>query len=603
MLLGIIVGLELTFGDGKLGSFRVHPHPYWLVVLPMAAARGLVAGVTAAVLATLAYVAGARDELAVERILDLLDFEIMREPMLFLSVSFLVGEFRDIAAERIRKLTEKRDTAENEVVRIREQRDVLNEASRILERRLVDQNTQFGSLMEVSARAEGASPAEIQEIALELVDEHCGASASILLPRLDGTVELLCYRGWARNEVDLRLGAARDSELVLRAIREGREINGYALNESPPDAGPLVVSPLTGSPGRIDALLCLDEVPPSLLNSSTIRTFRAISAWTSALLGRTETDAGSGSRGGDAPRLEPTQQWIGSAQQFGSRLLIEYDRSVRHGLPLSFLAIRVTRKDGHPSPSMAMVDEFILDRFSTRIRASDSVYRYPRPGCYVLVLPGTPVAGASALKSRLVPEDNTDWVTPGIIDVKAAGPEPGTPDPQSLIRQLGRLFSEAGEPDPADGQPAIEIPAGSRIGTLEEFLRTLVGELSLAMRNEYPLQVLSLRTERFLGVDSGLLALHLHQAAGNSLRSVDAAFSVGAGHVALILPHSEPDQAMIVADRLMDALREVDREPPYGTVTAVVMSYGPQYAYHVPFLEALAATRLLRDVPVAGGHR
>jgi polysaccharide biosynthesis protein PelD len=607
VLFGIIVLIELLTGDRRVGAFGIHPHPYWLVVIPMAAARGLVAGMTAAGFATVLYAFGARQETAVEDLAVLLSLETMLEPVLFLVVSFLVGEFQDVARERIRRLSTDLGEADAENERVLQQRKVLTKANRILERRLVDQNSHFGNLIEMASRTEKATPGEIREIALELVEEHCGASASILLPRLDGQIELLCHRGWPAGELTACLDASRKSEFVMRAIREGREINGFTSNKPSPESGPLVVCPLIGAPGVIDSLLCLDHVPASILNASTIRTFQAIARWTSALLARSEQGETQVTvAAGPFSRLDPDPRWIGSSEQLGERLTLEYERTVRLGLPLSFLAIRIRGGTDGTSPPMAKVDEFVVERFATRIRCSDAVYRFPRPGCYLLVLPGTPEEGAEALMDRLVPTDREEWQTPGEIEVQVMAPAPGTPDPDSLVAQLGKVFGEAEAPKDglvSDRESLIEISSSPHMDNLDEFLRSLVGEIGLAMRNEHQLQVVSMKCEVTENVEPGLLALHLLQVAETGLRRVDSIFSIGEGHIALILPKTELQQAEGVIARLRNALAEVENLPPYGEITTEILRFGPQYPYYVPFLKALSAVRPLREVPVAGGYR
>ena len=121
---------------------------------------------------------------------------------------------------------------------------------------------------------------------LELIEEHCGAGSSVLIPLPDGSVDLLCHRGWADKEAPQRLEEARESEFVRRALEDGADVNGFSLDEAPPSSGPLVVATLVGSTGVIEALLTLDTIPASRLNNFTIRTFFAIGEWISAALSR-----------------------------------------------------------------------------------------------------------------------------------------------------------------------------------------------------------------------------------------------------------------------------------------------------------------------------
>ncbi len=598
-LLLLIVGVELATGDRRIGAFGCHPHPYWLAVLPMAAARGLTAGLTTALVASLLYLVGAAHAIGARGLADFLTLRVMLEPILFFSVSFLVGEFKDASRARIRTLEKDLAEVRADLERIREQRDVLSAAHRILERRLVDQSNQFGTLVATARRTEKADRKEVFQIALELIEEHCGAVSSVLLPLVDGSVHLLCHRGWPEAEVAARLDAARKSAYVRRALREGREVDGFALSETPPESGPLVVSPLFGASGVIEALLCLDEIPTSLLNSSSVRTFKAIGRWASAILARIEREPERARETGAGAHLEPSAEWLGTPEDLGIRLCLEYERATRHGLPLSLLGIQFAGWGGSP-PSMRKVDEFVIRHFTTRIRSSDAVYRFPHPGCYVVLLPGTPREGAEVVRERLLGRIRHRPREIGEIRVHVAGPDPNAPDPDSLVLRMVETFREDAGTLLAGERP-MEVTTEVRVGSLPEFVRALAGELGLAMRNEYPLQVLGVRGREGPETDPGLLALHVQQVAERALRRVDTPWSVGPSYVAVILPKTEPEQAEAVGERLAAELRKLDPEPAYGEVEVEVMSFGPAYPFYGAFLTALAGRRSLRETAVAGG--
>ena len=140
---------------------------------------------------------------------------------------------------------------------LRQERDVLRDANRELEKRIVDASVQFGNLIIAAERIESSGRGEVFEIALELVEEHCGAASSVVMLLEDGSLDFLCTRGWPDEEVSDRLAAARDSRLVRTAIAEGRTVNGFGDDEEPPPDGPLVVAPLFDRSGLVKALLCI----------------------------------------------------------------------------------------------------------------------------------------------------------------------------------------------------------------------------------------------------------------------------------------------------------------------------------------------------------
>ncbi|MEN8150695.1 MAG: hypothetical protein ABFS86_12805 [Planctomycetota bacterium] len=601
VLFGIIVTLELKIGDGIVGAFETHPHPYWLIVIPMAAARGVVAGMVTSVVATALYLFGAHQANLELPIQELITLETMLEPILFFSVGFLVGEFRDVTTARNYRKSVKLTASRNHARKMREQRDVMAEANRILEKRLVDHTAQFGNLIVAATRIEHAGRREAFEIALELIEEHCGAGASVLMPLTGGSVDFLCHRGWPESESPDRLQEARTCDFVRRAVEEGKIVNGFSLEEAPPDAGPLVVMPLLDENGVIEALLCLDEIPTSRLNASAVRTFLAIGEWVSAVLARLSRT------GEDAPvapslaLLERTPNWLGSPGELAERLVAEYERSTRYGMPLSVVTIQFAEWTDTTPDGLKLVDDYVRRVFTPRLRSSDGVFRFPHPGCYAVLNPGTPLVGGRVVKDRLMRrvEQSTDS-TLGPVHMDVTGPDPGAPDAENLLARLVRQFRAEGRLPLGEKSP-LALPTSTRVGTLEECVRRLDAEVNLSIRNDLPLEVLGVYSVDEPTSHPGLLAFHIEQIAHRALRRVDGVFSVAPGCVAVTLPHTEHDEAQLVGRRILTLLAYRDPDPAYGEVDFRSMSFGPRYPYHGAFLEGLAAVRPLRDVVPTGG--
>jgi hypothetical protein len=600
LLFGIIVFFEMKFGDGRVGAFKAHPHPYWLVVIPMAAARGVVAGMVAAAVASCLYMVGAQKENPGQPLQALINLEIMLEPILFFGVGFLVGEFRDVTAARNRRQTIKLAAARNHARKMREQRDVLQAANRILEKRLVDHTTQFGNLIVAATRIEHAGRKEAMEIALELIEEHCGAGASVLLPLSDGTIDFLCHRGWPDADSAERLAAARECDFVRRSIEEGKTVNGFSLDEAPPDSGPLVVTPLIDENGVIEALLCLDEIPTSRLNASAVRTFLAIGEWISAVLGRLSRTGEEAPVSSTMALLETTPNWLGQPQDFAERLVAEYERSSRYGLPLSVLTIQFTECTDSTPQGLKQIDDYVRRTFTPRLRSSDGVFRFPHPGCYTVICAGTPLEGGRVVRSRLSQRiEHSPDVKLGEIRINVTGPDPDAPDAENLVARLVQQFRTDGTL-PLGSKSPLALPAGIRVGRLEECVRRFSAEVNLAIRNDLPLEVLGVYALDDRGAHPGLLAMHIQQVADRALRRVDGVFAVAQNCLAVSLPHTEHDEAELIGRRLLTVLTYRDPDPTYGEVEFKTMSFGPKYPYHGAFLEGLSALRPLREVPIAG---
>ncbi|MGH7163654.1 MAG: hypothetical protein ACREID_09225, partial [Planctomycetota bacterium] len=590
-LFAIIVPIELAVTGGQVGAFEVHPHPYWIVVLPMAGARGAVAGLLAATLSSLLYAIGAMQALSRRDLFDLLDFKTMQEPLLFYGVGFFIGELHDEFAGRFRRLERRLQDVLDRNNRLRQERDVLADANKILERRIVDHSVQFGNLIVAATRIENAGRREVFDVALDLVEEHCGAIGSVLLVLEDRSVDVLCHRGWPAHEVSTRLADARGSEFVQRALAEGVNVSGFVPGANPPERGPLVVAPLFDAAGVVKALLCLDDVPPARLNESTVTIFFGIAEWISASLSRI-------ARGDEAPDPRrafvpgPTSDlWLGTPEELGERLRVEYERCARYGVPTSVLAIQATEWKDTSEEGRDILDRFILTHFTGGLRPSDQLYRFGYPGCHLLVLGGTTVEGAEVVRTRLlrrVEYSSSKGIGP--VEIFATGPDTEAPDLVSLAARVAAQFRKA-SPLPLEGTCPVPVPDRTKVGGIDGFVRRIKLETSLAVRNGFELHVVGITSEAHGAANANLLARHIEEVAVVCLRPADGAYAIGPHHCALILPSTGGEEAATVAHRLVQALRMRDPNAPYGAVQTQVLGLGPSHPDPGSFLDALAKQR------------
>ncbi|MHC4959007.1 MAG: hypothetical protein ACYTGN_11600 [Planctomycetota bacterium] len=577
-LFAIIVPIEMAIGG--VGSYGIHPHPYWLIVLPMAGARGVVAGLLAAGIASIFYVLGAFAALGHW---DLFTFAIMTEPILFFGVGFFAGELHDELAARYRKALRDMDELRVRNNSLREQRDVLGDANKLLERRIVDQSVQFGNLVVAARRIESAGRSELFEIALEMVEEHCGGSSSVLLMLGGGGLDYLCHRGWSGDEMADRLAAARRSAFVKTAIDDGVFANGFAAEEPPPEGEPLLVAPLFDSDGVTKALLCLDAIPASRLNESTITIFTGIADWLGAALARLDRD----DRDNNAPLSGPMGEvYLGRADELGERMRLELERCARYGVPTSLLAIQAPEFDDTTREGLDELDRYLCMHFTQGLRPSDSLYRFGYAGCYLLVLAGTGVEGAEVVRKRM--QRRADYAPSdriGPLEFFATGPDAEAPDLGSLVERVAKHFRDR-SPMALDGTCPVKVATRGRVGGADEFVRRLRLEVSLAKRNGFPLFVVGIASETD-AADPDQLARHVLEA-GHTLRPTDGVFATGPNQAVLLLPNTGSEEAATVAHRLVQAVRARDPHASYGHIETRVMALGQPHKDAASFLQALA---------------
>jgi len=592
----VIVIAESMFGR-PIGGFKVHPHPYWIAIIPIAASRGAIAGMIASAVGTALYTSAAIRILETGDPRVLLDPEHMLEPILFFAVAFVVGDFRDVAESRRRRTARDLDDTRTEASALRHERSVLSETNRVFERRLVDQASQFGSLLAAARRIEDAERDDAFRLVLDLVEAHCGAMASILAPLEDGSLDVLCHRGWGDAEIPERLAAARASEFVERALIDGVHVSAFERGVEAPASGPLAVAPLFGPRGVVRALLCLDFVPAYRLNPSTISSFFGIAEWTSAALARFErADRRGGAAGAandDAPltfAVGPEGElWLGDVDELGERLRLDYERATRYGVPTSLVLIQAVEWNELDPDALRQLDRFVLTHFTGGLRPSDGLYRFGYPGCWVLVLTGTAVDGAGVVRERLVRlvEAAREHGDVGAFEVSVTAPDAGAPDLPSLLARMTKQFRRRSALH-LDAEGPVVIPDRLRAGDVEDFLRRLRVEIALALRSGLELHVLGIFPEKRSADAAMGVARHVVEIADDSLRRSDGVYAIGSFGAAIVLPGTGDEAARRLGERVLECVAARDPDAPFGEIVLTTLAYGPRHPDPVSFLNALA---------------
>ena len=575
ILFGVAVGIELVFRSGSVGAIGWQPHPYWLLILVMSAARGAVAGLVAGTVASILVILGTWQQSAIEGFWHLVQLESFTDPVLFLGVGFLVGEFRDELAMRHRKLLRKHESLMETVGQLRREHDLLTQANLEFKRRFVDDTTQFGNLLDAAVMIESSSPSDIYDLALTMVVEHCGASmSSVLVVMEEGVVDLAREAGWGDDDTRQRLDEANDSPQVRRCIEEGVRINGLSPDDAPPTSGPLVVAPVPDSSGIVHALLCLDEIPASRFNESTASTFFGIAEWVGASLKRISRGEKPFDFRAALADLANSAPSLGSPQDLGERMFIEDERCSRLGIASSLLTLQMTEFRPSGQASMNQLDDYVQENFSTGLRLSDGFFRFGYPGCYVMILVGARGDDAEIVRTRMQRRLGF-LVKPetGKIEITTFCPDDESPD---LARMLPRIVDYFREHSPIPLQPRCPVPIQRTtvLGTLEDFVQRLRYEVSLAQRYDKDLQILDFKTTGDRGDSGQMVARHLEHIAETWLRGTDGIYVVGSNRCAVVLPGSNTEHASRVIERITESLRERIPEERVGSFEPSVHGIG-----------------------------
>ena len=331
LLAAVALAAEWTL-RGSAGAFDVHPHPYWLFVLPLAATRGLAAGLMSATAAAVFYL-GRHPSFGVDGVQTAETWMSLREPLLFFVVGSGVGLARDGLARTNDALRARLDETEEALARAL--------ASSERAPRPAAQARANESVAETeSARADNE---RLFRIAVDMITERCELPGCVLLVGDDKSMELGTFS--PDGDPGDRFTTLCESSLVRRAKRQGVALTRADASSDDPVA---CVAPLFDDTGFLRALVCLES--REAVGAEVAGDFFGIAEWASAGFARIRSGSTALDQSVAGRLLSFPRRWLGSSDDLDERLHTEFERFVRHDVPMSVIAIQATRLDRHDAP-------------------------------------------------------------------------------------------------------------------------------------------------------------------------------------------------------------------------------------------------------------
>ncbi len=540
--------IELAVGSSPLGLYGVYPHPYWLIILGMAAAHGTVVGMLTAVIGLTIQSLG----LMADGMSAPLAFTtLLSDPLpllCFFGGAFLVGEIHDAHASTFRRVETKLQTASRTAARLGYERDVLLEANARLKERIEELPVHVASAFDSTTQLEREGVEDPFALVLRLVRKHCGATkSSVIDVATDGTLTVAKHDGWTHEDLKMRAPKLSESRVLAQALKRERPLKAFEVHGVLGATDPLFVAPLRTREGRIGALLCVDEVPTQQLSPESASVFFGIAEWAETSLDANQTRHPSSATDAHPPLV------IASQDEFGERLHVETHRAERYGTSLAVVAIHA---DGWRHGSAGA--QTALDRELRHLLASDfhgkTLYRFGHPGCYVIVL----TEGDEALRSV-----NRTWTEKSDArlecSVRATRLEPTTPDAYAMLDELDREFRLRSTMN-LDPACPVSIPHHGRVGDLDGLLRRIPMETSVASTTGDPCQLVLIESRHVASEDTQSETL---PALAASLRPSDGVFMLESNTLVLLLPATDANGTDTAVARCIEFLTDamVDARP------------------------------------------
>lgn len=274
VMIGLLLAIDRIWG-GQDGFAHLPVNPYWLPVLVMAVVYGSWAGLAAAGLATIAWLATNDIHPASADYFDTM-FALSLPPLLWYTAAVVLGEVTDSRKRTIARLQSGQNVGKRNMDRLIDAFHALSQNNRVLQLRITTEERTVSEALTIAARLPHATGVERQSVLRAMVTVACR------------TGDFTCYRlqsGRAWPVLfgdDCNRGRKPLSAELLAVLRERRTIIHAANPVDRPlllDIGVIALPLPAGEDGRLEGVLVLHHLPFASLGPHLNAELTALAGW------------------------------------------------------------------------------------------------------------------------------------------------------------------------------------------------------------------------------------------------------------------------------------------------------------------------------------
>lgn len=399
MVLGLAILLAIDFFLGAGNRFwDVNPHPFWIVVLFIAAKYGVGEGILAAIAASICLVFGNMPEAKeaageMNRL-----YDVVINPVLWLLGGLLIGGLRQMHIRERDGLSRELDDAHQREDLISNSYKFVKNRKEALEVQVSGQLLSSIDAYRAAKAVETLDPKSVMQGVERLVKSVLGPQKFSLYLFNDNKLSATIIHGWAAGdkyaqEIDsfspLYQAVVGQRELLVVA-NEQQEI---ALDGQGILAGPVIEA----DSGRVIGMLKVEQMDFTSLSLNTVETFRALTDW----IGTALINARNYQSVKSEAIVNPERNLL-SYSYFKRQS--EYMRTLakRVGFDLSLLVIKLNDARTMSDADRITVARQISESVKSVLRSVDLAFDYQTDGEeYSILLPATAQAGASVVRDKI----------------------------------------------------------------------------------------------------------------------------------------------------------------------------------------------------------
>ena len=388
--LGLLVAANLLWWPERPAFYGTEPHPYWILILPLAVYYGFKQGLAASGVCALLYLSWIWAASPEPNWMLFFSFERLTPAFMFVAVGLILGELRERHHRNEIGLEARVDELEDTLLDLSVAHQSLQEAKRELELNILRQEQTVQTLYTAADNLRRLDEDSIYPGIVELLVENLGATQASVYLLEEGDFRLLVHQSHEEGSVPLPEQLPSTEGLMGFSLveRDVAHVNMVISQKGLVELyrNPiLITAPLIMENGGVVGMVNVHRLPFLKFTPETVRMVGLLANWASIAISNARKHKEVEDRNIDDP--------ITGAYNPGyliKRLEEEYARARRYGMLLSLVMVKVMRFDEIDESLAEDVLTVLGNVFKNAIRNVDLLFRYKGEDTFVLLLPATP---------------------------------------------------------------------------------------------------------------------------------------------------------------------------------------------------------------------
>ena len=399
IILGLVllVAIDQLFFAGDM-FWDVNPHPFWIVVIIVAAQYGANEALLAALASSVVYLLGPWPEPAAEGDIFSYYYGVLINPILWFAFGLLAGVFTERHLRKVVRLSH--DLGES-----REREETITESYNFVKNRKEDLETQIAGRLTSSVQAykaaksiETLNPKDVLRGVEDLVSAIINPQKFSVYTLHDNKLSTTIIHGWNQND---SFSQELDSYSALyqavignqRTLCIANEEHEQQLDRQGVLAGPIIDS----DTNRVIGMLKIEQMDFVNLNLNTIETFKALCEWIGTSLKNAENyQAVKEDSVVNPDHNLMTYNFFKRQSDYLSSL------AKRVGFDLSMIVVRIADADKLEESDRLSIARKLSESVKGALRNVDLAFEYQTTGEeYSILLPATSQEGANVVRDKI----------------------------------------------------------------------------------------------------------------------------------------------------------------------------------------------------------